>query len=151
MQVLLQRVSAASVSVEGAIVGQIAQGLLVFLCAEHEDAVETSTRMLDKILKLRIFSDEAGKMNRSIQDVGGELLIVSQFTLVADTSRGTRPSFGHAAVPEVARSLYDDFVAQARRSGLSVKTGVFAADMKVSLINDGPVTIPLKISPIAAS
>lgn len=150
MQVLLQRVSEASVSVEGAIVGQIAQGLLVFLCAEHEDAVETSTRMLDKILKLRIFSDDAGKMNRSIQDVGGELLIVSQFTLAADTSRGTRPSFGHAAAPEVARSLYDDFVAQARRSGLSVKTGVFAADMKVSLINDGPVTIPLKISPIAA-
>jgi D-tyrosyl-tRNA(Tyr) deacylase len=147
MQALLQRVSEASVSVDLAIVGRIDQGLLVLLCAEHGDMDITSARMLEKILKLRIFSDEKGKMNRSVQDIRGALLIVSQFTLAADTSKGTRPSFGRAAAPEQARRLYDGFVALARQTGLHIQTGIFAADMKVALVNDGPVTIPLVIAP----
>lgn len=147
MQVLLQRVSEASVTVDHVVVGQIEQGLVVLLCAEHGDVDTTAARMLDKILKLRIFADENGKMNRSVQDIGGALLIVSQFTLVADTSKGTRPSFGRAAAPEQARHLYDGFVALAHQTGLYIQNGVFAADMKVALINDGPVTIPLIISP----
>lgn len=147
MQVLLQRVSEASVTVEHVVVGQIGQGLLVFVCAEQGDVDTTATRMLDKILKLRIFADENGKMNRSIHDVSGAMLIVSQFTLAADTSKGTRPSFGRAAAPEQARLLYDGFVALARQSRLDVQTGIFAADMKVALVNDGPVTIPLVMSP----
>jgi D-tyrosyl-tRNA(Tyr) deacylase len=147
MQALLQRVSAASVSVDRAIVGQIDQGLLVLLCAEHGDTEISSARMLEKILKLRIFSDENGKMNWSVQDIRGALLIVSQFTLAADTSKGTRPSFGRAAAPEQARRLYEGFVALARQTGLHIQTGIFAADMKVALVNDGPVTIPLVIVP----
>lgn len=143
MRALLQRVSEASVTVENTVVGQIAQGLLVLICAEQDDTEATSLRMLEKILKLRIFSDDAGKMNLSVKDVGGELLIVSQFTLAADTSKGTRPSFSRAAPPQQARQLYDSFVSLARQSGLSIQTGIFAADMKVALINDGPVTIPL--------
>jgi len=145
MQTLLQRVSQASVTVDQAIVGQIAQGLLVLICAEQGDTETISRRMLEKILKLRIFSDEAGKMNLSVQDIKGSLLIVSQFTLAADTSKGTRPSFGRAASPAEARRLYDGFVVMARDSGLAVQTGIFAADMKVALVNDGPVTIPLEI------
>lgn len=146
MQALLQRVTQASVSVEGTVIGQIGQGLLVFVCAEHDDREASAIRLLEKILKLRIFSDEAGKMNHSIQDIKGSLLIVSQFTLVADTSKGTRPSFGRAAAPEVARHLYESFVALARQSGLPIETGIFAANMQVTLVNDGPVTIPLVIS-----
>ncbi len=146
MQVLLQRVSAASVTVEQAIVGKIDQGLLVLLCAEHGDTEAISAKLLEKILKLRIFSDEAGKMNLSVQDINGSLLIVSQFTLAADTSKGTRPSFGRAAAPEQARYLYDRFVELAGQSGVPVQTGIFAADMKVALVNDGPVTIPLSLS-----
>jgi D-tyrosyl-tRNA(Tyr) deacylase len=146
MQTLLQRVSQASVTVDQAIVGQIAQGLLVLICAEQGDTETISRRMLEKILKLRIFSDEAGKMNLSVQDIKGSLLIVSQFTLAADTSKGTRPSFGRAASPAEARRLYDGFVVMARDSGLAVQTGIFAADMKVALVNDGPVTIPLEIA-----
>jgi D-tyrosyl-tRNA(Tyr) deacylase len=147
MRVLLQRVSEASVTVDHVVVGQIGQGLLVFVCAEQGDVDTTATRMLDKILKLRIFADENGKMNRSIHDVSGAMLIVSQFTLAADTSKGTRPSFGRAAAPEQARLLYDGFVALARQTGLDIQTGIFAADMKVALVNDGPVTIPLVMSP----
>ncbi len=146
MQVLLQRVSTASVTVGEAIVGKIGQGLLVLICAEHGDTDTISIKLLEKILKLRIFSDEAGKMNLSVQDVDGALLIVSQFTLAADTSKGTRPSFGRAAAPEQARLLYDRFVELARQSGVPVQTGIFAADMKVALVNDGPVTIPLSLS-----
>ena len=145
MQALLQRVTQASVTVEQSVVGQIGRGLLVFICAEHDDTDETSLKMLEKILKLRIFSDDAGKMNLSIQDVSGALLVVSQFTLAADTTKGNRPSFGGAAPPQQAKLLYDGFVNLARQSGLSVQTGKFAADMKVALINDGPVTIPLVI------
>jgi D-tyrosyl-tRNA(Tyr) deacylase len=146
VQALLQRVSEASVTVESAVVGQIGQGLLVLICAEHGDTDAVSSKLLEKILKLRIFSDEAGKMNHSIQDINGALLIVSQFTLVADVSKGTRPSFGQAAAPEQARRLYDRFVELARQSGVPVQTGIFAADMQVALVNDGPVTIPLSMS-----
>ena len=145
MQVLLQRVLEASVTVEQSVVGQIGRGLLVFICAEHGDTDETSVKMLEKILKLRIFNDDAGKMNFSVQDVSGALLIVSQFTLAVDTSKGNRPSFGGAASPQQAKLLYEGFVNLARQSGLSVQSGKFAADMKVALVNDGPVTIPLRI------
>ncbi len=147
MQALLQRVSQASVTVENAVVGQIGRGLLVLVCAEQGDTDTISSKLLEKILKLRIFSDEAGKMNHSVQDINGALLIVSQFTLAADVSKGTRPSFGRAAAPEQARRLYDRFVELARQSGVPVQTGIFAADMKVALVNDGPVTIPLSMSP----
>lgn len=119
----------------------------MLVCAEHGDTDTISTKLLEKILKLRIFSDEAGKMNLSVQDINGALLIVSQFTLAAETSKGTRPSFGRAAAPEQARRLYDRFVELARQSGVPVQTGIFAADMKVALVNDGPVTIPLSLSP----
>lgn len=143
---LLQRVSEASVRVDGAVIGQINAGLLVLLCAEKGDTEALADKMLAKILKLRIFSDEAGKMNRSVQDVGGGLLVVSQFTLAADVAGGNRPSFTQAAAPENGRRLYEHFVAQARAAHPVVQTGQFAADMKVSLVNDGPITIPMRMS-----
>lgn len=146
MQVILQRVSQASVTVENQTIGAIDQGLLILLCAERGDTDALADKMLSKILKLRIFSDEAGKMNRSVQDVAGGLLIVSQFTLAADVSGGHRPSFTNAAPPDEGRRLYELFVAQARAAHSIVQTGQFAADMKVSLINDGPVTIPIRMS-----
>ena len=143
---LLQRVSEASVRVDGAVIGQINAGLLVLLCAEKGDTEAVADKMLAKILKLRIFSDEAGKMNRSVQDVGGGLLVVSQFTLAADVAGGNRPSFTQAAAPEDGRRLYEHFVAQARAAHPVVQTGQFAADLKVSLVNDGPITIPMRMS-----
>lgn len=143
---LLQRVSEASVRVDGAVIGQINAGLLVLLCAEKGDTEALADKMLAKILKLRIFSDEAGKMNRSVQDVGGGLLVVSQFTLAADVAGGNRPSFTQAAAPEDGRRLYEHFVAQARAAHPVVQTGQFAADMKVSLVNEGPITIPMRMS-----
>lgn len=143
---LLQRVSEASVRVDGAVIGQINAGLLVLLCAEKGDTEAVADKMLAKILKLRIFSDEAGKMNRSVQDVGGGLLVVSQFTLAVDVAGGNRPSFTQAAAPEDGRRLYEHFVAQARAAHPVVQTGQFAADMKVSLVNDGPITIPMRMS-----
>ncbi|PUE37121.1 D-aminoacyl-tRNA deacylase [Limnohabitans sp. Hippo3] len=146
MIALLQRVSEASVRVDGAVIGQINPGLLVLLCAEKGDTEAVADRMLAKILKLRIFNDEAGKMNRSVQDVGGGLLVVSQFTLAADVAGGNRPSFTQAAAPEDGRRLYEHFVAQARAAHPVVQTGQFAADMKVSLVNDGPITIPMRMS-----
>jgi D-tyrosyl-tRNA(Tyr) deacylase len=146
MQALIQRVSEASVTVRGRVMGQIGTGLLVLLCAERGDDEAVADRLLAKILKLRIFSDSAGKMNRSVQDVGGGLLIVSQFTLVADTSGGNRPSFTRAAAPDMGRRLYDYFVAQARAVHPQVATGEYAADMQVALVNDGPVTIPLRMA-----
>ena len=146
MQVILQRVSQASVTVENQTIGAIDQGLLILLCAERGDTDALADKMLSKILKLRIFSDEAGKMNRSVQDVAGGLLIVSQFTLAADVSGGHRPSFTNAAPPDEGRRLYELFVAQARAAHSIVQTGQFAADMKVSLINDGPVTIPIRMN-----
>ncbi|MDP3619179.1 MAG: D-aminoacyl-tRNA deacylase [Ramlibacter sp.] len=146
MIALIQRVSEARVVVGDECIGQIDAGLLVFVCAERGDTELQGSKLLSKILKLRIFSDQAGKMNRSVQDVGGGLLIVSQFTLAADASGGNRPSFTNAAVPEEGRRLYDAFVEQARAAHPLVETGRFAADMKVHLVNDGPVTIPLRIA-----
>lgn len=145
MKAVLQRVSEARVMVDGVTVGEIAQGLLVLLCAERGDTEAVGQKMLDKILKLRVFYDEAGKMNHSVQDVAGGLLVVSQFTLAADTRSGTRPSFTSAAPADEGRRLYEHFVAQARERHALVQTGVFGADMKVHLVNDGPVTIPLTI------
>ena len=145
MIAVLQRVSEASVRVDGAVIGQIEAGLLVLLCAEKGDTEAVADKMLAKMLKLRIFSDEAGKMNRSVQDVGGGLLVVSQFTLAADVAGGNRPSFTQAAAPEDGRRLYEHFVAQARATHPLVQTGQFAADMKVSLVNDGPITIPMRM------
>ena len=145
MIAVLQRVSEARVVVAGATVGDIGAGLLVLLCAEPADTEAVTEKLLAKILKLRIFSDEAGKMNRSVQDINGGLLVVSQFTLAADTSGGNRPSFTAAAPPVLGEALYDHFVRRARALHPVVQTGRFAADMKVHLVNDGPVTIPLKI------
>lgn len=146
MKAVLQRVSEARVTVEGEVIGAIGQGLLVLLCAERGDTEAVADKLLAKMLKLRIFADEAGKMNRSLQDIGGGLLLVSQFTLAADTSGGNRPSFGQAAVPDEGRRLYDYFVAQARVAHPVVQTGRFAADMQVQLVNDGPVTIPMQMN-----
>ncbi len=149
MQALIQRVSEARVTVDGRVTGAIGPGLLVLLCAERGDDRAVADRLLAKLLKLRIFSDAAGKMNLSVQDVGGGLLIVSQFTLAADTAGGNRPSFTNAAPPELGRHLYEHFVAQARAAHPEVATGEFAADMQAALVNDGPVTIPLRMSAAA--
>jgi D-aminoacyl-tRNA deacylase len=143
---LIQRVSQARVVVAGAVTGEIGAGLLVLVCAERGDTEAQADKLLAKILKLRIFGDEAGKMNRSVQDTGGGLLLVSQFTLAADTSGGNRPSFTNAAAPEEGRRLYDYFVAQTRAAHPLVETGEFAAHMQVHLVNDGPVTIPLRVT-----
>ena len=148
---VLQRVREARVEVNGQTVGAIGAGLLVLVCAERGDTEMEADKLLAKILKLRIFSDAAGKMNQSVQDTGGGLLLVSQFTLAADTTGGNRPSFTQAAAPDEGRRLYDYVVAQARKAHPEVATGQFAADMQVHLINDGPVTIPLRIPPTALS
>ena len=148
---LLQRVRQARVEVDGATIGAIGPGLLVLVCAERGDTELEADKLLAKLLKLRIFNDDAGKMNRSVQDVAGGLLLVSQFTLAADTSGGNRPSFTQAAAPDEGRRLYDYFVAQARAAHPEVATGQFAADMQVHLINDGPVTVPLRMAPRASS
>ena len=146
---VLQRVRQARVEVEGRVVGQIGAGLVVLVCAESGDSEHEAERLLAKLLKLRIFSDAAGKMNLSVQDTGGGLLLVSQFTLAADTTGGNRPSFTQAAAPGEGRRLYEHFVAVARASHPLVATGQFAADMQLHLVNDGPVTIPLRIAPAA--
>lgn len=132
--------------IDGHAVGAIGHGLLVLVCAEPDDTEAVGEKLLAKILKLRIFGDDAGKMNRSLQDVGGGLLIVSQFTLAADTRSGNRPGFTGAAPPVLGEALYDAFVKSARAAHPVVHTGRFAADMKVHLVNDGPVTIPLRIT-----
>ncbi len=147
MKALLQRVLDARVVMAGATVGQIDAGLLVLVCAERGDSEAQADKLLAKILKLRIFSDDLGKMNRSVQDVGGGLLLVSQFTLAADVSGGNRPSFTGAAAPDEGRRLYDYFVAQAKGQHSIVQTGMFGADMQVHLVNDGPVTIALRMDP----
>ena len=144
---LLQRVREARVEVDGATIGAIGPGLLVLVCAERGDTELEADKLLTKLLRLRIFNDAAGKINRSVQDVAGGLLLVSQFTLAADTSGGNRPSFTQAAAPDEGRRLYDYFVAQARAAHPEVATGQFAADMQVHLINDGPVTVPLRMAP----
>jgi D-aminoacyl-tRNA deacylase len=143
---MLQRVSQARVVVAGEIIGEIGAGLLVLVCAERGDSEVQADKLLAKILKLRIFGDDAGKMNHSVQDTGGGLLVVSQFTLAADTASGNRPGFSNAAPPDEGRRLYDYFVRQARAAHPVVQTGEFAAHMEVHLVNDGPVTIPLRIA-----
>ena len=143
MRAILQRVTQAQVKVEGAVVGEIGVGLLILLGVTTPDTAGDARFLADKILNLRIFADEAGKMNRSILEVQGELLVVSQFTLYGDCRKGRRPSFDAAAPPGQARELYETFVEIARGSGLRVATGVFQAHMEVSLVNDGPVTILL--------
>lgn len=143
---LVQRVSQARVEVGGQVVGAIGPGLLVFVCAEPADGEVQAERFVDKLLKLRILADEAGRMNRSVQDTGGGLLVVSQFTLAADTAGGNRPSFTGAAPAAQGRALYDAVLALARARHPQVQAGVFGADMAVHLVNDGPVTIPLRVA-----
>lgn len=143
---LVQRVREARVTVAGQVVGAIGPGLLLLVCAEPADTEAQAARLVDKLLKLRIFSDDAGKMNRSLVDTGGGLLVVSQFTLAADVSGGNRPSFTGAAGPAQGRALYDAVLRLARDRHPQVQAGVFGADMQVALINDGPVTIPLHIA-----
>ena len=145
MIALVQRVRRAHVEVAGQIVGAIDGGLLVFVCAEPQDDEATAAKLVAKVLRLRVFADDAGKMNRSVQDVAGGVLIVSQFTLAADTSAGNRPSFTAAAPPALGRVLYERVLAIARAAHAPVAAGEFGADMQVHLVNDGPVTIPLKV------
>ena len=142
MRVVIQRVSEAAVKIDGTIVGEISKGLLVLLGIAQEDTEQDALYLLQKLINLRIFSDADGKMNLSVQDCGGELLVVSQFTLYADTKKGNRPSYIRAARPEQAIPLYEFFLQELQKQFQgSIQTGQFGADMKVSLINDGPVTI----------
>lgn len=143
MKALLQRVSQASVSVDGQVVSSIGPGLLVLLGVERGDREEEAETLARKVVEYRVFEDEAGKMNRSLAETGGEMLVVSQFTLCADTKKGRRPSFDPAAPPELAQKLYLDFVAAVRKAGIRAGIGSFGASMRVSLINEGPVTFLL--------
>lgn len=145
MKALIQRVSEARVVVEGQVIGEIQQGLLVLLGVEKEDDESKADRLLDRLIAYRVFADEDGKMNHSVRDIHGELLVVSQFTLAADTRKGLRPGFSTTAEPQRAESLYNYLVAGLKTKGLKVATGQFAADMKVGLINDGPVTFLLEV------
>lgn len=144
MRALVQRVSEAAVRVDGEIVGEIGPGLLVLVCAMEGDTEANADTLAAKVAKLRIFKDEAGKMNRALLDTGGAALVVSQFTLAADTSRGNRPGFSTAAHPDEGERLYEYFAGQLRAQGIETAQGRFGADMKVSLVNDGPVTIWLE-------
>ncbi|GBC76293.1 D-aminoacyl-tRNA deacylase [bacterium HR07] len=149
MRLVLQRVKEASVKIDGKTVGQIGPGLLVFLGVGKGDSEHDAIFLADRVLGLRIFEDAAGKMNLSVKDVQGEILVVSQFTLYGNTQKGRRPSFDAAAPPDHARVLYELFLQELRRSGLKIESGVFGARMKVSLINDGPVTFLLESEPVA--
>lgn len=144
MKGLIQRVSEASVVVDNKVIGQINQGLLLLLGVEKTDCTQTADKLLHKVINYRIFGDDQGKMNLSLSDIEGSLLVVSQFTLVAETSKGMRPGFSKGATPEQGKQLYEYFVKKARETGLTVATGEFGADMKVQLINDGPVTFNLE-------
>lgn len=148
---LLQRVGEARVEVGGRVTGAIGRGLLVLVCAERGDTVRQAQALLAKLLGYRVFPDDAGRMNRSLRDVAGGLLLVPQFTLAADTRSGTRPSFTPAAAPDEGRRLFEEFVSAARLAHTHVETGEFGADMKVHLVNDGPVTFWLRIAPGAGS
>ncbi len=145
MIALVQRVREARVEVASRVTGAIGPGLLVLVCAEPADTEATAAEMVDKLVKLRIFADEAGKMNRSVQDVGGALLVVSQFTLAADVSGGNRPSFTGAAPPAQGRALYEAVLQQVRQRLGAVQAGEFGAEMQLHLVNDGPVTIPITL------
>ncbi len=144
MKFVIQRVNEASVKVDGKIVGEIGRGLLVFIGVGQEDTTEIADKYLKKLLGLRIFEDENGKTNLSLADVCGELLLVSQFTLYANCKKGNRPSFTEAGAPDLAEGLYEYIIAQAKNQVSVVQTGIFGADMKVSLVNDGPFTIVLE-------
>lgn len=144
MRAVVQKVSSSKVTVDGQIVGQINQGLMVLLGVTHDDTSKDVDYMVDKVTNLRIFEDEEGKMNLSLKDVDGEILAVSQFTLYGDARRGRRPSFSDAARPEVANPLYEEFVKKIKDQGINVGTGIFGAHMMVDLTNDGPVTILLE-------
>ena len=146
MIALLQRVREDRVEVAGQVVGRIGPGLLMLVCAEPADTEATAGKLVAKVLKLRVFSDAAGKMNLSLQDVAGGLLVVSQFTLAADTAGGNRPSFSGAAPADLGRRLYEHTLAVARRQHPVVASGEFGADMQVHLVNDGPVTIPMRVA-----
>ena len=141
MRALIQRVSSAAVTIGGEVRGQIGQGFLTLLGITHGDTLADAQYLADKTVKLRVFTDENGKMNRSLADVGGGILVVSQFTLYGDCKKGNRPSFIDAARPETAIPLYEAYIARCRESGLTVETGEFGADMQVGLVNDGPVTL----------
>jgi D-tyrosyl-tRNA(Tyr) deacylase len=141
MRVVIQRVIEASVKVEGELIGEITQGMLVLLGVEASDGEEDIDWLCRKLLQLRIFNDKQGKMNLSLQDIGGAMLIISQFTLHGSTRKGNRPSFINAAKPEIALPLYEAFINKVEKEGVVVETGRFGADMKVSLVNDGPVTL----------
>lgn len=143
MRVVLQRVAHTSVTVDGEIIGKIQRGFLLLVGVTHDDAMEDMEYLVRKIVQMRIFEDEEGKLNRSIQDIGGEILSVSQFTLYADTKKGNRPSFSKAAPGDVALEMFEQFNGLLRDTGIPVETGQFGADMKVELLNDGPVTILL--------
>lgn len=143
MRAVVQRVKSASVTIADDVVGQIAAGLVVLIGAGHDDTLDDAKYLVDKIVGLRIFSDDAGQMNRSVADIGGGLLLVSQFTLYGDVRKGRRPSFTDAMPPGPAETLYDEFVALARATSVPVQTGRFRADMQVALVNDGPVTLLL--------
>lgn len=143
MRVVLQRVSHASVTVEEKVIGKIQRGFLLLVGVTHDDAMEDMEYLVRKIVQMRIFEDEEGKLNRSIQDISGEILSVSQFTLYADTKKGNRPSFSKAAPGDVALEMFEQFNGLLRETGIPVETGQFGADMKVELLNDGPVTILL--------
>ena len=143
MRVVLQRVAHASVTVDGEIIGKIQRGFLLLVGVTHDDAMDDMEYLVRKIVQMRIFEDEEGKLNRSIQDIGGEILSVSQFTLYADTKKGNRPSFSKAAPGDVALKMFEQFNGLLRETGIPVETGQFGADMKVELLNDGPVTILL--------
>lgn len=151
MRALVQRVSAARVLVDGAVVGEIGRGLLVFLGVTHGDDDEAARYLAGKVAGLRVFEDEAGKMNRGVSEVGGAVLAVSQFTLYGDCRKGRRPSFDAAARPELAAALYERFVQELRALELPVATGVFQAHMQVELTNDGPVTLLIEREPPASS
>ena len=143
MRVVLQRVSHASVTVDEKVIGKIKRGFLLLVGVTHDDAMEDMEYLVRKIVQMRIFEDEEGKLNRSIQDIGGEILSVSQFTLYAETKKGNRPSFSKAAPGDVAIEMFEQFNGLLRETGIPVETGQFGADMKVELLNDGPVTILL--------
>jgi D-tyrosyl-tRNA(Tyr) deacylase len=144
MRGLIQRVSAAAVNIDGQCHARIEQGILLLLGIEATDDFEQSEKLISKVLNYRIFADAQGRMNRSLKDINGELLVVSQFTLVADTKKGLRPGFSKAAAPEAAESCYEDFLLRLKVQYPRVVSGVFAADMQVSLCNDGPVTFLLE-------
>ena len=144
MRALIQRVTSASVSVNGGCVGEIEKGLLVLLGIAPQDTPESTAQLAERVMNYRIFSDSSGRMNQSLKEIAGELLVVSQFTLCADTHKGLRPGFSTAAPPQLAKSRYEDFVSHCQSQVARVETGIFGADMQVALVNDGPVTFLLE-------